>query len=467
MKEAGNKYFGNGEYELAWQLYSDAVKAEPENVVCLANRAQCELKLELFGSAVVTCNEALKIDPNFVKCYYRRAIAYGGVLEYSKAVKDFQKVVSLAPSFKEGRAKLQAAQALARYVTFQLAIKGDDEPSFLDKLDLDAMKSDESEQTKIDLDLDNLDDASIERVVAHFKEGKRLPKPLLFEIIVRVARILKSEPTMTEFNVPENNVLTVCGDTHGQFFDLLHIFETNGWPTEEHAYLFNGDFVDRGSWSTEVAILLYLLKLRFPTTLLLNRGNHETDSMNTAYGFAGECQAKYGTPQMFKAFSESFSLLPLACLINGHYFVVHGGIFSEEGVTLDDIRKVERFANKQPPLSGLIMEMLWADPKTTKGIGPSRRGIGHEFGPDITAAFVEANGLKGVIRSHEVRQGGYAEEHNGKLVTIFSAPNYCDSVGNKGAFINIGSDSVLKFEQFTASWHPNVPPMAYASGLMR
>lgn len=223
--------------------------------------------------------------------------------------------------------------------------------------------------------------------------------------------------------------------------------------------------MDRGSWSAEIAILLYALKLLNPSFIYLNRGNHETDDMNAVYGFEGEIKHKYNE-RTFKLFSESFSALPLAHLIGGAYFVVHGGLFSKDGVTLDDIRAYSRFSRKQPGNSGLMMEMLWTDPQPENGRSPSQRGVGIRFGPDVTEAFCKENGLKGVLRSHEVRMGGYEVEHNGKLVTVFSAPNYCDSQGNKGAYINIGHDLEMQFNVFDAQPHPDVKPMAYSNRLM-
>lgn len=110
-----------------------------------------------------------------------------------------------------------------------------------------------------------------------------------------------------------------------------------------------------------------------------------------------------------------------------------------------------------------MMEMLWTDPQTEPGRGPSKRGVGLQFGPDVTKRFCEANGLEAVIRSHEVRMEGYEVEHDGRCVTVFSAPHYCDSTGNKGAFIKIGPDYKMRFTQFEAVPHPNVKPMAYAS----
>ena len=302
----------------------------------------------------------------------------------------------------------------------------------------------------------------IRDMIQRFKDGKRLHKKYVFQIIIAVKAMVEAEPTMVETSVSRSNKLTVCGDTHGQFFDLINIFEINGYPSNTHGYLFNGDFVDRGSWSTEVALTLYAYKLLYPRTFLLNRGNHETDDMNRMYGFEGECKAKYSTDRVFKLFSESFSALPLATLIGQKFFVLHGGLFSDDDISLDDIRKLNRHKQRQPGQSGLMMEMLWTDPQKEPGRGPSKRGVGLQFGPDVTKRFCEKNGLEAVIRSHEVRMEGYEVEHDGRCITVFSAPRYCDSTENRGAFINIESDYKLQYTQFDAAPHPDIKPMAYA-----
>ena len=121
--------------------------------------------------------------------------------------------------------------------------------------------------------------------------------------------------------------------------------------------------------------------------------------------------------RVFKLFSESFSALPLATLIGKKYLVLHGGLFSDDKITLDDIRKLNRHKQRQPGQAGLMMEMLWTDPQTEPGRGPSKRGVGMQFGPDVTKRFCENNGLDAIIRSHEVRMEGYEEEHDGKCIT--------------------------------------------------
>lgn len=167
----------------------------------------------------------------------------------------------------------------------------------------------------------------------------------------------------------------------------------------------------------------------------LVRGNHESKNMNRIYGFEGEVKHKYDDTMM-GLFAELFCAMPLCATIDEQVFVVHGGLATDDGVTLDDIQKVHRF--REPPDSGLMSDLLWSDPQPAPGRQPSKRGVGLSFGPDVTRAFLETNRLKLMVRSHEVKDEGYSVEHDGKCITVFSAPNYCDQMGNKGAFIRFG-----------------------------
>ena len=257
--------------------------------------------------------------------------------------------------------------------------------------------------------------------------------------------------------------VTVCGDVHGQFYDLMNIFDLNGLPSTPNPYLFNGDFVDRGSFSFETVVTLLMFKLLAPRSVYLTRGNHESKNMTKIYGFEGEVRQKYD-PQLINLFYEVFCWLPLAATIERQVFIVHGGLASDDGVTLDDVRAVPR--NREPPDSGLMCDLLWSDPQPLPGRSPSKRGVGLAFGPDVTADFLKRNSLKMIVRSHEVRDNGYELEHGGQLCTVFSAPNYCDQMGNKGAFIHFGESMEPKFTTFTHVPHPSIRPMAYASGLM-
>ena len=145
----------------------------------------------------------------------------------------------------------------------------------------------------------------------------------------------------------------------GQFYDLIHIFEINGVPSETNMYLFNGDFVDRGSFSVEVILTLFAYKLLYPKSFYLTRGNHEDGELNEDFGFKNEVTDKF-SDEMFELFSETFTTLPLAHLINRKILVVHGGLFSRDGVTLDDIKNIDRFGKKQLDHGSLMCELLWS-----------------------------------------------------------------------------------------------------------
>lgn len=301
--------------------------------------------------------------------------------------------------------------------------------------------------------------------------------------------------------LPTYRHITVCGDTHGQFFDLLNIFKLNGVPSVDKPYLFNGDFVDRGSWSVEVILTLLAFVVHDPRCMHLTRGNHESLSMNKIYGFEGEVRHKY-SDVMFGLFEDLFRALPLGYVLHGEEqpsealdtnndnggdggdsgnrysspppppaaarhrrpraLVLHGGLFSRDHVTLDELRRLDRF---REPDSGLMAEMLWSDPQKEDGWGESKRGIGVAFGPDVTRRFLDDNHLTLLVRSHEMKEDGYEVEADGRLITIFSAPNYCDQMGNRGAFITFDKALQPRFTQFDAVPHPsNVRPMMYASG---
>ncbi|KAB8237636.1 protein serine/threonine phosphatase PPT1 [Aspergillus alliaceus] len=459
LKVQGNKAFAQHEWPAAVDFYTQAIAKYDREPSFFSNRAQAHIKLEAYGFAIADATKALELDPAYTKAYWRRALANAAILNYKDAAKDFRAVVKREPNNRDAKVKLADCEKLVRRLEFEKAIEVGDPPSAFEDLDIDAIAVDASYDG---VRLENeMTQEFIDDMIERFKNGKKIHRKYVFQIIKAVKDIVYAEPTMVEIGVDQGTKLTVCGDTHGQFFDLLEIFRLNGYPTEKHAYLFNGDFVDRGSWSTEIALLLYAYKWLRPSGIFLNRGNHETDDMNKVYGFEGECKAKYNET-VFKVFSESFSSLPLATLIGSKYLVLHGGLFSDDNTSLDDIRKLDRHNQRQPGQQGLMMEMLWTDPQTEPGRGPSKRGVGLQFGPDVTKRFCEKNGLEAIIRSHEVRMEGYEVEHDGRCITVFSAPKYCDTTENKGAFINIGPELKLDFQVFEAVPHPDIKPMTGA-----
>ncbi|CAN6644632.1 serine/threonine-protein phosphatase T [Trichomonascus vanleenenianus] len=485
FKNKGNQALKVGRFDEAVEQYTKAIELDASNAIFYANRAQAHIKNEAYGLAIADSTKAIEVDPAYTKAYFRRATAYASIAEWEKALKDYKTVLEKEPGDRLASQRYKTVQGIVRKIAFHKAIEVEEGPTFSQTLDISSLTVEDSYDGPL-LDIEfveptardntvtkkapkiNMTKEFISAMVERFKVGKLIPRKYVYAIVYAAMREFRSEPTLVEVEVPKGKMITVCGDTHGQFFDLLEIFRKNGAPSEDHMYLFNGDFVDRGSWSCEIAITLYCYKLLYPRSFFINRGNHETDNMNKVYGFEGECNHKFSSKRVFEIFSESFSVLPLGTLIANDYLVVHGGLFSNDEVTLDDIRKVDRFAHPQPAQEGIMMEMLWTDPQEEEGRGPSKRGVGIQFGPDVTKRFCEKNNLSAVIRSHEVRMEGYSEEHDGRLITVFSAPNYCDAQGNEGAYINIRGDNgnVLEFEKFAAQPHPDIKPMAYASNLM-
>jgi len=283
-------------------------------------------------------------------------------------------------------------------------------------------------------------------------------------IMAQVFSIYECAPTLIEFEVPVGSTLHLVGDIHGQYWDLLHIIKTYGPPSQDNWYLFNGDFVDRGQFSTEVLIALFALKVAAPEWVHLNRGNHESAHMNVLYGFMTEATEKY-SQEVFTLFCRAFKCLPLAHVVNRAVLVVHGGLSRAEGASLQDIRTLDR--KKEPgEQDDLMIDLLWSDPRELPGRGPSPRGAGTLFGPDVTERFCRDNGLLCVVRSHEMKQQGFEWHHKNMCLTIFSAANYCGISGNDGAICNVtpvtGADgkasvtmSQIQLRRFSPNPHPD------------
>ncbi|CDS09702.1 hypothetical protein LRAMOSA02379 [Lichtheimia ramosa] len=464
IKAEANVLFGQKRFNEAIEKYTAAIELNPTVAAYFTNRAFCHVKLENYGYAISDAEEALKIDPTLTKANYRRASANMALGKFKEALKDLKVVSKRAPGDKDAKMKLDECAKIVKRIEFEKAIEHDDrKPSVGDTLDPSSIGVETSyDGPRIDEESNQIDKKFVDTMIERFKNQKTIHRKYAFMIILAVRKMMLEAPSLIDVQVPSNGKLTVCGDVHGQFYDFINIFETNGYPAEDHAYLFNGDFVDRGSFSVEVILTLFAYKWLYPNRLFLARGNHETDNMNKVYGFEGEVRAKFNET-MFKLFSETFNALPLAHVIENKILVVHGGLFSKDDVTLDDIRKIDRLSLGQPGTDGLMCELLWSDPQPEPGRGASKRGVGIQFGPDVTKNFLERNNLDMLIRSHEVKENGYVIEHDGKCVTVFSAPNYCDTVGNKGAFINITPDLKLDYVTFEAVPHPQVRPMQYAS----
>ncbi|KAJ7598510.1 serine/threonine-protein phosphatase 2B catalytic subunit A1 [Mycena floridula] len=292
----------------------------------------------------------------------------------------------------------------------------------------------------------------------HFYREGRLSEEQALWILEKGTEMLKKEPNVLSVDAP----ITVCGDIHGQYFDLMKLFEIGGSPADTR-YLFLGDYVDRGYFSIECVLYLWALKIWYPDTLFLLRGNHECRHLTDYFTFKLECKHKY-SERIYEATMDSFCALPLAAVMNKQFLCIHGGL-SPELNTLDDIRNLDRF--REPPTQGLMCDILWADPVEDFGTEKTSdsflhnhvRGCSYFFTYQAACQFLERNNLLSIIRAHEAQDAGYRMYRKTKstgfpsVMTIFSAPNYLDVYNNKAAVLKYESN-VMNIRQFNCTPHP-------------
>eukprot|EP00792_Barthelona_sp_PAP020_P006525 TRINITY_DN3020_c0_g6_i1.p1 TRINITY_DN3020_c0_g6~~TRINITY_DN3020_c0_g6_i1.p1 ORF type:complete len:309 (-),score=80.45 TRINITY_DN3020_c0_g6_i1:195-1121(-) len=264
-------------------------------------------------------------------------------------------------------------------------------------------------------------------------------------ICEKVKLILLEESNIQNVKAP----VTLVGDIHAQFYDLVEMFKMGG-PLPFTNYLFLGDFVDRGIFGIETVVLLLSLKVKYPDRITLLRGNHESRQITQIYGFYNECRKKFGSTKVWECLTDVFDSLPLAALIENQILAVHGGL-SPSCKFLDEIRKFNRV--QEPPHDGLMADLIWSDPDDRSGMGysVSARGCGFNFGKEASQMFMHDNDIDLIVRAHQVAQNGYMSAHDGKVITIFSAPNYCYRVGNMGAIMEVDENLEKTITQFDAA----------------
>ena len=242
-------------------------------------------------------------------------------------------------------------------------------------------------------------------------------------------------------------IIQICGDIHGQFYDLVELFKVGGECPDKN-YLFLGDFVDRGYYSVETFLLLLALKVRYPDRITLIRGNHESRQITQVYGFYDECLRKYGSVNVWRYCTEIFDYLSLSAIIEDKIFTVHGGL-SPSINTLDQIRVIDR--KQEVPHDGAMCDLMWSDPEELEGWGLSPRGAGYLFGGDIVAMFNQRNDLNLIARAHQLVMEGHRSMFNDSLVTVWSAPNYCYRCGNVASILELDENLEKSFKIFDAA----------------
>ncbi|KAF8905565.1 Metallo-dependent phosphatase-like protein [Gymnopilus junonius] len=250
--------------------------------------------------------------------------------------------------------------------------------------------------------------------------------------------VFLSQPTLIELSPP----VKIVGDVHGQYSDLIRLFEMCGFPPAAN-YLFLGDYVDRGKQSLETILLLLCYKIKYPENFFLLRGNHECANVTRVYGFYDECKRRCNI-KTWKTFIDVFNCLPIAAIVASKIFCVHGGL-SPSLHSMEDIKRIQRPTDV--PDYGLLNDLLWSDPSDTAlDWEDNERGVSYCFGKAIINEFLVRYDMDLICRAHMVVEDGYEFWNDRTLVTVFSAPNYCGEFDNYGACMSVSEDLLCAFE---------------------
>ncbi|CAI4230329.1 unnamed protein product [Auanema sp. JU1783] len=304
-------------------------------------------------------------------------------------------------------------------------------------------ESDTSGAGIVEMSVDDLD-----RHIEKLMKCELISEQDVKSLCAKAREILVQEGNVQAIDSP----VTICGDIHGQFYDLMELFKVGGHIPDTN-YLFLGDFVDRGFYSVETFLLLLALKVRYPDRMMLIRGNHESRQITQVYGFYDECMRKYGSAAVWKYCTEVFDYLSLSAVIDGKVFCVHGGL-SPSIQTLDQIRVIDR--KLEVPHDGAMCDLLWSDPEDSAvGWGMSPRGAGYLFGSDVVKTFCENNDVELICRAHQLVMEGYKWHFNESVLTVWSAPNYCYRCGNVAAILELDEHLNKDFTIFDAAPQEN------------
>ena len=286
--------------------------------------------------------------------------------------------------------------------------------------------------------------SDLDRQIEQLKRCEPLKESEVKALCLKAMEILVEESNVQRVDAP----VTICGDIHGQFYDMKELFKVGG-DCPKTNYLFLGDFVDRGFYSVETFLLLLALKVRYPDRITLIRGNHESRQITQVYGFYDECLRKYGSVNVWRYCTDIFDYLSLSALIENKIFSVHGGL-SPAISTLDQIRTIDR--KQEVPHDGAMCDLLWSDPEDiVDSWGLSPRGAGYLFGGSVVTSFNHSNNIDYICRAHQLVMEGYKWMFNNQIVTVWSAPNYCYRCGNVAAILELDGNLNKQFRVFEAA----------------
>ncbi|CAI5519619.1 unnamed protein product [Closterium sp. Naga37s-1] len=285
--------------------------------------------------------------------------------------------------------------------------------------------------------------SDLDRQIEQLRRCEPLKESEVKALCMKAMEVLVEESNVQRVDSP----VTLCGDIHGQFYDMMELFKVGG-DCPQTNYLFMGDFVDRGFYSVETFLLLLALKVRYPDRITLIRGNHESRQITQVYGFYDECLRKYGSVNVWRYCTDIFDYLSLSALVDNQIFCVHGGL-SPSITSLDQIRVIDR--KQEVPHDGAMCDLLWSDPEEIDGWGLSPRGAGYLFGGDVVTSFNHNNSVDVIARAHQLVMEGYKWMFNQQLVTVWSAPNYCYRCGNVAAILELNENLEKKFRVFEAA----------------
>lgn len=282
----------------------------------------------------------------------------------------------------------------------------------------------------------------LEGCIERLYQGQIPTEETIRQVCQQLKKLIGNIPNVVSLRSP----LTIAGDLHGHFWELLEIFRIGGFIPDTN-YLFLGNYIGLGKFSLQTLLLLFCLKLRHPDRLTLLRGSHECRSMARIYGLYGECLRHYGNTNSWRHLTDVFEYLPLAAVIDESRLCVSSGL-SPALDYVDQMKVLNRFTD--PPPKSPLADLLWNTPSETIALFQKDPKTGMvSYGHEALNRFLQMNNLKQMIRSNTLCLGGYKESWAGKLITVWSVPNFCDRLQNNAAIIELDGDS-LSFTTFSA-----------------